>query len=448
MSDTPAKYDPEQDTKEKLRRNKKTAYGRDNQEQLAVKEKLEKDESDFIEMVKKRNSSDEIREYIANKFNVADRMGIKGNSFLAKGNDEILRILNEYFPVKNKSPQKEKEIPTPSRDFPNALAMLSKNFPEKEYLVFDSSDEVEEKGLLPLKGAILLGAAIREGKTTLALDLAINVATGGKFLNHFNVKQGKVLYCLKQGDEEFLHNKLRNFFPENAPQGLENLFIDTFTTDDRESKLPTIENLDSGQSNLDILLKNHEDVRLIVFDMIDDYLNIDNVSGSEKMRITNELNNYARKNDILILALKHTAKIQKDYAKKSLTIQGHMKELGGYSGNILLRKGKDEHEIHFELREGKVRDIRAEFLITDKSIHLEYTGEENGFDGIRRKVYNTIELNPRINAKKITALIYGESYTNGQYQNIRGEVSKLEKIGVIERRGSRKTGGYEVKLLK
>lgn len=411
-------------------------------------EKLESDKEVFKALIKSEKIAIDNVFLNTSKDTFIGRYGLGDNEFLKNATiEEIKTFIGTVNPVSTKpkkNKKKSKQEVVDNRKFTDAYSVYGKIFPKKDYLVYENTGK-EMCGVIPAKGAILLGAAIREGKTTLALELALSVATGGKFLNHFNVNPGKVLFCLKQGDEEFLHNKVKGFYPKTPPAELKNFMIDTHKINGNTVTLPIIQSLDENFDKLEGFIKENPNTRLIVFDMIDDYLNIDNLSGSEKMRVVNDLNNFARKNNILILALRHTAKIQKDYVKKSLAIQGHMKELGGYSGLILLRKNRQEYEIQFELREGSIREINAEFLITDNRIQLNYTGEAMDLEGVKRKVYDTIANNPKINARRITEIIYGSEYTEGQYQNVRGETLKLEKLGLIERKGSRKTGGYQVK---
>jgi len=408
-----------------------------------ISNELEKDKETFINIIKSEKIYPENTYLMSGKELLMERYNLNSNTFIESVSiEEIRELVKTVNPRPRKKKKSEKKIE--KDNFTDGYSVYGKKFPKKDYLVYELNEK-KACGLIPAKGAILLGAAIREGKTTLALDLALSVATGGKFLDYFNVNPGKVLFCLKQGDEEFLHNKVKGFYPKIPPKDLKNFMIDTYKINGDSVTLPIIQSLDENFDKLEGFIKENPNTRLIVFDMIDDYLNIDNLSGSEKMRVVNELNNFARKNNILILALRHTAKIQKDYVKKSLTIQGHMKELGGYSGLILLRKNRENYQIQFELREGSVREINSEFLITDDRIKLNYTGEAVDLEGVKRKVYETISNNPQINARRISEKVYGMEYTESQYQNVRGEALKLEKLGLIERKGSRKTGGYQVK---
>jgi hypothetical protein len=301
-----------------------------NQEKTSA-EKIESDKGNFESFIKSEKIAIDNVFLKTSKDAFIGRYGLGDNEFLKNATiEEMKTIIGTVNPLPTKPTKKKKkhkQEEVDNRKFTDAYSVYGKIFPKKDYLVYENNGK-EMCGVIPAKGAILLGAAIREGKTTLALELALSVATGGKFLNHFNVNPGKVLFCLKQGDEEFLHNKVKGFYPKTPPEELKNFMIDTHKINGDTVTLPIIQSLDENFDKLEGFIKENPNTRLIVFDMIDDYLNIDNLSGSEKMRVVNDLNNFARKNNILILALRHTAKIQKDYVKKSLAIQGHMKELG------------------------------------------------------------------------------------------------------------------------
>jgi len=346
--------------------------------------------------------------------------------------------------------QQEKALLEPLDIIPkysNAKDIYNQAFPEKDYIVYDYSESGKKQGVLPAKGAIGFGGSIREGKSTFIMELALSVATGRPFLNKFEVKQSKVLYCLTQGDTESIHDKIKSFYPNAAPEGLENLIIDTYRIDNDRVILPSITSISDSDNfaTLEEYLEQNKDTRLIILDMVDDYLDLSGKEKPQKMKVTNALNNFARKNNILIIALKHTGKVQKDHFKKSLTLLGDTSELGGYAGTILLRQTQVGYEIQTELREGTKRDMEVEYTEHDGHITITYLGEMGGLHNKRKEVYDVIRDNPLINAKRITEIIYGEDHKDGEYKNVRKEISKLKDSNMIIREGSNKTGGYKAK---
>ena len=62
---------------------------------------------------------------------------------------------------------------------------------------------------LPEEGMLLLCGEAERGKTWLALDLAIELTRGGKWLNQFKVKKSKVLYIDEEKPKAFFKKRLR-----------------------------------------------------------------------------------------------------------------------------------------------------------------------------------------------------------------------------------------------
>jgi len=59
------------------------------------------------------------------------------------------------------------------------------------------------------EGVSLLVGASKIGKSWLALDLAIAVASGGRFLGHIEVEAGEVLYLALEDTKRRLQNRLK-----------------------------------------------------------------------------------------------------------------------------------------------------------------------------------------------------------------------------------------------
>jgi hypothetical protein len=64
------------------------------------------------------------------------------------------------------------------------------------------------EGLLPLPGLGLIAGLPGIGKTWLDLSLALAVATGGTWLNHFQARQGPVLLVLEEDDDSEVQSAL------------------------------------------------------------------------------------------------------------------------------------------------------------------------------------------------------------------------------------------------
>lgn len=77
-----------------------------------------------------------------------------------------------------------------------SLVELDEQFPEPPpLLIGGNNDEDERDGALLARGEVgVLGSASKVGKTWCGIDLALCVATGGRWMDHFICKPGRVLY--------------------------------------------------------------------------------------------------------------------------------------------------------------------------------------------------------------------------------------------------------------
>lgn len=92
-----------------------------------------------------------------------------------------------------------------------AAELGRRDIPAPEYLI---------EGVLP-EGLSLLAAKPKIGKTLLALNVAVAIATGGLALGKVPVKQGHVLYLYLEGSDAGLKNRLESLCGEgNLPDSL------------------------------------------------------------------------------------------------------------------------------------------------------------------------------------------------------------------------------------
>jgi len=88
-----------------------------------------------------------------------------------------------------------------------APTLLAKDLPPPSWIVPD---------LLPTDCLAMLGGKVKLGKSWLTLQLAVAVASGGKFLGR-DCKQGKVIYLALEDNERNLQDRLRQ---QGAEEGL------------------------------------------------------------------------------------------------------------------------------------------------------------------------------------------------------------------------------------
>lgn len=130
-------------------------------------------------------------------------------------------------------------------------------------------DTINAKVLPPLRwlvedlvtpGVYLLVGKPKKGKSWLALDMCLAVATGGHVLGR-KCEQGPVLYFALEENERRVQDRLRKLMPRNMVVGTDQLRIATVADD--------IQPMDRGfVENLEYTLSLHPEIRLVVIDTL------------------------------------------------------------------------------------------------------------------------------------------------------------------------------------
>lgn len=171
---------------------------------------------------------------------------------------------------------------------------------------FNGQDIMEVKpiieGLL-YPGLALLASPPKMGKSYMALDLSVSVASGQSFLSRPVGRPGAVLYVDLEGKKQRTQLRLREMGVSSIPDGLEIVYKD------RDNDIRTI---DSGfVEQLEQWLSEHPNAVMIVVDM---WRGVDGKTGMRendyeaKSRSMGLLQNLALDKDIAILCLMHTRK--------------------------------------------------------------------------------------------------------------------------------------------
>lgn len=157
----------------------------------------------------------------------------------------------------------------------NSRELLSRRFGPTRYAV---------DGLLPVGSAVVAGKP-KVGKSWLALDLALAVATGGAVLGYPAQKSGRVLYLALEDSPRRLHNRLRKLLyggedfdtPEANPFASAAEYVFDYDPASAEAKGPT-DGVDfatgwprSDQGGLEKIAAwraKHADARLVIIDTL------------------------------------------------------------------------------------------------------------------------------------------------------------------------------------
>ncbi len=170
-----------------------------------------------------------------------------------------------------------------------AQTILDTEYPEPRWAV---------KGLLP-EGTTFIVGPPKLGKSVFCLNLAIAVASGGKFLSTFDVDQGRVLYLALEDGERRIQERLMRITAGKAPPLLE------FVT--RWPKLN-----EGGTEALLLWIERNPDARMIIIDTLKkiravrtgreslydaDYDSVDPLTALASQRISIPIVHHSRKMD-------------------------------------------------------------------------------------------------------------------------------------------------------
>lgn len=140
------------------------------------------------------------------------------------------------------------EEPSSTERGTSALDLLTRDFKPLDYAV---------SGIIPEGLSLLVGSA-KVGKSWIALQLCISVATGKPALGKLEVQQGKALYLALEDNERRLQRRLKDLIGESRDAGLANLIYKT--------NWPSIP--DGGAGELDTWLSDNPDTKLVVIDTL------------------------------------------------------------------------------------------------------------------------------------------------------------------------------------
>ena len=180
-------------------------------------------------------------------------------------------------------------------------------------------------GIIP-KGMTVLAGSSKIGKSWMALDLAIAIASGGEFLGR-RVRQAGVLYLCLEDTEHRVRDRMYQLCNEAPP----NLYFST--TSDRLGNGFTRDVVE--------MLRKHPDIELIIIDTLQKVRQSDDGSGtgtySKDYEEIAKIKKIADVNDRSILVLHHLRK-QPDKRDPFNVISGSVAICGASDTNMVLKK--------------------------------------------------------------------------------------------------------------
>lgn len=210
----------------------------------------------------------------------------------------------------------------PCVDVVDVSELQDKTLPPMKWLIGD---------LLPVGGVVMLSAKPKMGKSFLAIQLALSVASGGEFLGFQAEEKHEVLYIDLETSQRSMKNRI-SMMTADAPKGL---YLMT------PQEVFEFGNIGNGfESQVDYFLESHKGVKLVI---VDTYGLIQgsrtaaqNIYRQEYAEIS-RLNSWARKKGFTLVLIHHQNK-QDDYSNPVQGISGSTGITGGLQAYYILSK--------------------------------------------------------------------------------------------------------------
>lgn len=209
----------------------------------------------------------------------------------------------------------------PCVDVVDVSELQDKTLPPMKWLIDD---------LLPVGGVVMLSAKPKMGKSFLAIQLALSVASGGEFLG-FQARKHEVLYIDLETSQRSMKGRI-SMMTDDAPKGL---YLMT------PQEVFEFGNIGNGfEAQVDYFLESHKGVKLVI---VDTYGLIQgsrtaaqNIYRQEYAEISH-LNSWARKKGFTLVLIHHQNK-QDDYTNPVQGISGSTGITGGLQAYYILTK--------------------------------------------------------------------------------------------------------------
>ncbi|GHV75537.1 hypothetical protein AGMMS49942_03580 [Spirochaetia bacterium] len=310
--------------------------------------------------------------------------------------------------LKDREAVQEAKKPAPRKTSWTASEILSHEFPPVQYIV---------PGLIT-PGLTILAGAPKLGKSWLALNMAMAVSDGGRFMGKIDVQKCSVLYLCLEDTARRLQDRLQKL---NATP------VDN---------LQFILECPSGAVGLASYLREHKDTRLVIIDTWARFsLILDQNDYAETTRKAGALKSIADELDISIVVIHHTRKslasgiTTGDWMDGVLGSQGLA---GAADSTIVLKRARGERQAEL-LATG--RDIEEQALVLTFDIDAGgWTIEGNKqeiLDGqTQQLIHDWLRDNGASGPKAIHKGLVGQGYTGklNTVQTVLRRMTEAEKL--------------------
>ncbi len=321
-------------------------------------------------------------------------------------NDEVT---NSKKVIKSSMSKKELTLQTGSD-------LVNKTFPDINWTI---------EGLMP-PGLTIMAGPPKQGKSWLALNIAVWVSTGTDVLNQYPTNKGKVLYLAFEDSERRLNDRLRKILDAYELDGevLENMLLPESL---KFSKI----NQDGLNDIIDII-RAHEDLRVVVIDTFGAAFAVEKEYRGNAFHadyaMIGELQELAQELDVSVLLLHHTRK-----AKSESTFENILGTVGVIAAPdtlMVFRKMNKKDMLYITGRDIENSEHVLEFNSDTFMWHIS-AEEVDQLNKERKEVYDCFggDYDLELKTGDIAARL-GKSRSN-----ISKLLSKLVADGLIEKAG-------------
>jgi hypothetical protein len=239
-------------------------------------------------------------------------------------------------------------------------------------------------------GLTLLGGSPKGGKTYLAYALALAVSHYGRWCNHWEVEQGKVIYITLEDDENDTHLRLLELDPRLKLQSNRLIFV---------HGQETIPSFGSGLREwLEGTLELHKP-RLMIIDPIS-YLYVLKKTGSqfeETKDMLFPLQWLGKTYQCAIVCLDHRRKRSREDVSMVDTLYGSVAKQAVPSGIIMVNRDQSDIELDMTIRHGQQQKEYVSFTFENGCCFLAYKGGEQhpmNQSELRMRVLDILQASP------------------------------------------------------
>jgi hypothetical protein len=239
-------------------------------------------------------------------------------------------------------------------------------------------------------GLTLLGGSPKGGKTYLAYALALAVSHYGRWCNHWEVEQGKVIYITLEDDENDTHLRLLELDPRLKLQSNRLIFV---------HGQETIPSFGSGLREwLEGTLELHKP-RLMIIDPIS-YLYVLKKTGSqfeETKDMLFPLQWLGKTYQCAIVCLDHRRKRSREDVSMVDTLYGSVAKQAVPSGIIMVNRDQSDIELDMTIRNGQQQKEYVSFTFENGCCFLAYKGGEQqpmNQSELRMRILDILQASP------------------------------------------------------